>query len=126
MNSLKHGLNKYELWSLVVLEVLFAACATSVVVYQVSGRFDFGFGFLSYRFFNIALSILCVGYIIWALIKKIPRILVFVGAFSLFHFAEGLIISFWFKVVIHLLILVIVGAYCIRNKTFLLGKKGEN
>ena len=117
MNSSGRGLKKYELWILVVLEALFAACATSVVVYQVTGRFDFGFGFLSYRFFNIAISIAFVSYIIFGLFKGFQNILSFALVFSLFHFFEGLIISFWFKVVIHFLILLVFGLFYWRNKT---------
>ncbi len=57
-------MKKIELWSIIILEILFGLCATSVVIYQVTGRFDFGFGFISYRFFNIALSVLFIVYLI--------------------------------------------------------------
>jgi len=115
-------MNKLELWSLIILEILFGLCATSVVVYQVTGRFDFGFGFLSYRFFNIAFSILFIFYLVYGLIKSHRNVLTFVGVFSLFHFIEGIFIHFWFKIIIHFLILLIVGWYYLRNKTLILGK----
>jgi len=113
---------KSSLWGLVVLEILFGLCATSVVIYQVTGRFDFGFGFLSYRFFNIAISVLLVGYIIYGLFKAHKNILLLVSIFSLFHFVEGVFIQFWFKVVIHFLILLICGHYYLKSKTLHLEK----
>ena len=110
-------IRKFEFWSVIVLEILFGLCATSVVLYQVTGRFDFGFGFLSYRFFNIAVSIVLIGWLIYGWVKGREYILVYIGVFSLFHFVEGLVIQFSFKVVIHLLILVLVGKIYLRNRT---------
>ena len=113
-------MKKIELWSIVILETLFGLCATSVVIYQVTGRFDFGFGFISYRFLNIAFSVLFIVYLIHRLIKAQKNILIFITLFSFFHFIEGVLISFWLKVVIHLMILLIVGQYFYRNKTIML------
>ena len=58
---------KWEMWSLIILESLFALCAASVLVYMLLGIFDFGF--LSYRFFNIVVSIAICTYIIMALLR---------------------------------------------------------
>lgn len=115
-------MTKLSLWGLIVLEILFGMCAISVVIYQVTGRFDFGFGFLSYRFFNIVISVLLVCYIIYGLLKAHKNILLLVSIFSLFHFVEGVFIYFWFKVVIHFLILLICGYYYLKNKTLHLEK----
>ena len=103
--------------SLVVLELLFAACAISVVAYQFTGRFDFGFGVLSYRFFNIAISVLIVAYLIYGLLRRSDNILPLAIIFSIFHLAEGVFIHFWFKVVIHLLILLACGYYYYNHRT---------
>jgi len=110
-------MSKTERWSLIFLEVLFGLCALSVIVYQFTGRFDFGFGIFSYRFFNIAISLAVVAYIVFGLLKSRPHVLTIVVIFSLFHLTEGLIISFLTKSAIHLLILSIVGWHYYRNKT---------
>ena len=104
--------------TLIFLELLFVACAIGVVLYKIWGIFDFGF--ISYRFFNIVLSIIFIGYLIYGLAKAHKNILTLVTLFSLFHFIEGIIITFWFKVVIHLAILLVVGGYYLKHKTLLL------
>ncbi len=60
-------MNKTERWGLIFLEVLFGLCALSVIVYQFTGRFDFGFGIFSYRFLTsssrwLSLPILSMAY----------------------------------------------------------------
>ena len=102
---------------MIILEVLFGLCALSVIVYQFTGRFDFGFGVISYRFFNIVISLVVIAYIIYGLLKSKQHVLTIVGIFSLLHFAEGLIISFWYKTVIHFLILMIVCWHYSRYRT---------
>ena len=97
---------QWENWSLIILETLFALCAASVVVYKLLGIFDFGF--FSYRFFNIVVSIAICAYIIQALLKSDQRVYLIITVFSLFHFTEGLIIHFWFKTVIHFMILLVM------------------
>ena len=118
-------MSKIERWSLIVLEVLFGLCALSVIVYQFSGRFDFGFGVISYRFLNIAVSLVVIAYIIDGLQKSRRHILAVVGTFSLFHFAEGIIIAFMYKTVIHFLILVIVGWRYFRHRNLKLESAEE-
>jgi hypothetical protein len=110
-------LSKIESRMLIILEVLFGLCALSVLAYQATGRFDFGFGIFSYRFFNIVLSILFIVLIVRALIRNSPNVLPWMVIFSAFHFIEGLIISFWFKAVIHLAILTLIGHHYFRRKT---------
>lgn len=112
---------RYEIYALIILEILFGLCASSVLAYQFLGRFNFGFGVTSYRFFNIIFSLLFVVYLILKLLKAQQNILVIVGLFSLFHFIEGIFIRFWFKVAIHLMILIIIGYHYYRYKTFLPG-----
>ena len=118
-------MNKIERWGLISLEVLFGLCALSVIVYQFTGRFDFGFGIFSYRVFNIGLSLAVIVYIIHGLLKSKPAILTIITIFSLFHFAEGLIILFWYKVVIHFLILMIVLWHYYQYKTIKLEDPGQ-
>lgn len=112
-----------EIRSLIMLEILFGLCALSVLAYQFLGRFDFGFEVMSYRFFNITFSLLFIIYLIFKLLKAQQNILILVALFSLFHFIEGIFIHFWFKVVIHLMILIVVGYHYYRHKTFLLATR---
>ncbi len=96
----------WERWALIVLETLYVLCAISVILYRMRGIFDFDL--FSYRSFNIVISILIGLYIIYALFIRSEKYLYpIVVLFSLFHFVEGIIISFWYKVVIHLMILLI-------------------
>ncbi len=107
---------RWEIRSLIDLESLFAVCAASVLVYKLLGIFDFGF--LTYRFFNIAVSIgICI-YIIYALLRLDKYVYVVITLFSLFHFIEGIIIHFWYKAIIHLMILLIMTWIYYRTKTF--------
>ena len=119
-------MNKIERGSLIVLEVLFGLCALSVIVYQFTGRFDFGLGIISYRFFNIAISLAVIAYIIYGLLKSKQHVLTVVAIFSLLHFSEGLIISFWYKVVIHFLILMIVCWHYFHYRTIKLEDTSNN
>jgi hypothetical protein len=112
--------NRWEIWSIIVLESLFGLCAASVIVYRVLG-IAFDFDFLSYRVANISVSILLVVYLVFALLQSRKNTLIWVAIFSLFHLIEGVIIHFWFKVVIHALILVIVGVYYYRRRVLIMG-----
>ncbi len=107
---------RWGMWSLIILESLFALCAASVVVYRLMGVFDFGF--LSYRFFNIVVSIAICIFIIRALLKSDNQVYFIIIFFSLFHFIEGIIIQFWYKTVIHLMILLLMMWIYYRHKTF--------
>jgi len=106
---------KKFVWSLIILEVLFVLCAMSVMFYRYLGEYDFAY--LGYRTFNIVFSILFIFYLIYGLLKAHKNILSLVLVFSLFHFVEGIIITFWYKVVIHFFILVWVGWYYYKKKT---------
>ncbi len=108
--------NKWMIWSITGLESLFALCAGSVLVYRVLG-IAFDFGLFSYRVANIIISLLLIVYIINGLFKRSKNILTWVLTFSVFHLIEGVIIGFWFKVVIHALILIVVGIYYMQNKS---------
>lgn len=114
-------MNGIARWSLIGLEVLFGLCALSVIAYQFTGRFDFGFGIVSYRFFNIVISLAVIAYIVYGVLKSKPHILAVAVIFSFFHIGEGIIISFWSKVGIHFLILMIIGWVFYRHKTIKLG-----
>jgi len=111
---------KWIIGSIIGLESLFALCAGSVLVYRVLG-IAFDFGLFSYRVANIVISLLLIAYIITGLFKRSKNILTWVIAFSAFHLVEGIIIHFWFKVVIHALILIVVGMYYLRQRNLELG-----
>ncbi len=104
------------IWSIAGLEGLFALCAGSVLVYRVLG-IAFDFGLFSYRVANIVISLVLIVYIINGLFKRSKNILTWVLAFSAFHLVEGVIIGFWFKVMIHALILIVVGIYYLQQKS---------
>jgi len=112
--------NKVEIWSVIVLEILFGLCALSVLLFRVMG-WAYDFGPFSYRVFNIVLSLLFMVYLVYALLKSQEFALILAGVFSLFHFIEGIIIIFWYKTIIHALVLVVVGIYYLRHKTLRLG-----
>ncbi len=107
---------RWEIWCLIILESLFALCAAGVVVYRLLGIFDFGF--ISYRFFNVVVSIAICIYIIRALLKSDNQVYFIIILFSIFHFIEGIIIQFGYKTVIHLMILLFMMWIYYRDKTF--------
>ncbi len=109
---------RFFIWSLVLLEALYAVCALGIIAYRVMGRFDVvpRFGLISYRTFNLVVSLLIVVYLIRALLKSQTNVLVLVTLFSLFHFVEGIIIHFWYKVVIHFVILILVAYHYFRHR----------
>jgi len=106
---------KKEIWAIISLEVLFGLCALSVLVYRILGL-AFNFNFLSYRVFNILISLIIIGYIVRGLLSSKRGIMLVVVIFSLFHLIEGLIIQFYFKAVIHFLILGVVVWMFLRIK----------
>ena len=112
---------KPEIWSIVVLQILFGLCALSVLLYRFLG-IAFDFGLLSYRVFNITFSVLFIIYLAYVLLKSRRYALLLALFFSLFHFIEGIFISFFTKTALHGLILVGIGIYYYRHKTLLLGK----
>jgi len=97
---------------------LFAACASSVLVYNAFGwapdviSFEWG----SYRAFNIYVSILIVAALVWGLLTQVPVILPIIIVFASFHMVEGLIISFWSKAAIHFMTLLIAANVQIQSK----------
>lgn len=111
--------NRWLVWSISGLEILFALCASSVLVYRVLG-IAFDFGLFSYRVANIVISLIVIAYIIYGLFKQSKNILLWVMWFSSFHLIEGIIIHFWFKVVIHALILIAVAIYYSRHRNLAL------
>lgn len=96
--------------TLIVLQLLFAACATSVLIYRALGWAPevFDFGWLSYRASNIYISLAVVGYLVWGLLCGHRHVLPVLAVFSLFHLVEGVIIAFSSKAVIHLITLIVL------------------
>jgi len=105
---------RWEIWIIIALEVLFALCAASVIAYRFLG-IAFEFNIFSYRMANITISIALISYFVFSLYRLRKNILIWVSVFSLFHIIEGVLIHFWFKVVIHALILLIVSIYYTRR-----------
>lgn len=95
----------------ILLQALFAACAVSVLAYRAAGRAPnlIHFGWLSYRAWNIYLSLLLVAYFVVALRRALPYTVPLLAAFSVFHLVDGVLIGFWTKAVLHALTLLILG-----------------
>lgn len=100
----------WRLWTLIVLQLLFAACASSVLIYRATGRAPeiIHFGWLSYRAWNIYLSLLLIAYLVWALQRALPYTVPLLAAFCLFHLMDGLLIGFWTKAVLQALSLAVL------------------
>ena len=100
----------WPLWALITLQLLFAACATSVLIYRAAGWAPeiIHFGWLSLRAWNIYLSLVLVVYLVWALCSAKPWSVPLLAAFSLFHLGEGGLIGFWTKSLLHALPLAIL------------------
>ncbi|MBO6950065.1 MAG: hypothetical protein JJ855_18965 [Rhodospirillales bacterium] len=111
-------IKRWQLVSLIILQAMFAACASSVLVYNAFGwapdviSFEWG----SYRAFNIYVSILIVAALIWGLVARVPIIMPVIIVFATFHLVEGLIISFWSKAAIHFVTLIIAANIQIQIK----------
>jgi len=103
-------LRRWQTATLIGLQLLFAACATSVLLYNAMGWAPevIDFRWLSYRAFNIYVSLVAIGYLVWGLLRGHRFVPPLLAAFSLFHLVEGAIIAFWSKAVIHLATLVIL------------------
>lgn len=109
-------LHRWQIVTLIALQLLFAACATSVLVYNAQGWAPevIDFGGLSYRAFNIYVSLAIIGYLVWGLGRRHACALPVLAAFSLFHLIEGMVIAFWSKAVIQL-VTVAVLAWLVRE-----------
>lgn len=100
----------WSLRTLIGLQLLFAACASSVLIYRATGRAPeiIHFGWLSYRAWNIYLSLLLIAYFVWALRRALPYTVPLLAAFCLFHLVDGLLIGFWTKAVLRALSLTVL------------------
>ena len=112
------NIKRWQLLSLIILQVMFAACASSVLVYNAFGWAPdvISFEWSSYRAFNIYISILIVAALIWGLLARTSIIMPVIMVFASFHLMEGVIISFWSKAVIHFITLLISANILIREK----------
>jgi hypothetical protein len=112
-------LKRWQTATLIVLQLLFAACAMSVLVYRTRGWAPevIDFGWLSYRAFNIYVSLALIGFLIWALLGRHRLALPLLVAFSLFHLIDGAIIAFWTKAIIHLMTLILL-AWVVYERRF--------
>jgi len=103
-------LKRWQIVTLIVLQLLFAACATSVLIYNAKAWAPevIDFGWWSYRAFNIYGSLGIIGYLCWGLYRRYTHVLPLLAAFALFHLLEGMVIAFWSKAVIHLATLILL------------------
>ena len=64
-------IQRWQTVTLLVLQLLFAACAASVLLYSARRWAPevIDFGWLSYRAFNIYLSLLIMGYLVYRLLR---------------------------------------------------------
>jgi len=101
---------------LILLQLLFAACATSVLLYNPFGWapavIDFAWG--SYRALNIDASLVLVAVIVIALLRQTHWGVLLLAAFALFHSIEGVVIGFWVKAALQLATLAILVWGCLR------------
>jgi len=117
---------KTTIWRLVVLQGLFALCASSILLYQYMGWHDFGFSLISYRVFNIVISIALVVYFIYGLFKQHRYILIGLGLFALFHTIEGIPTELWIKVVLNGLTLVLIATRGLLRQSLFLTPEMEH
>ncbi len=103
-------LKRWQTATLIVLHILLAAFATSVLVYRAQGWAPeaIDFGWLSYRAFNIYVSLALISFLVWALLRRHRLALPLLAAFTLFHLIDGVIIGFWTKAIIHLVTLILM------------------
>lgn len=108
---------RWQTIALVVLQLLFALCAASVLVYRAKGWAPevIDFGWLSYRGFNIYGSLLVIGYLVHALLRRHRHALPLLAVFAFFHLIDGMIAAFWTKAAIQLVTLVILTWIAIRE-----------
>lgn len=104
MTATRHNghLRPWHIYALIVIELLFAACASSVLLYRAQGWAPeiIDFGWLSYRAWNIYLSLALVAYLVLGLLHGHRYVLPLLGLFALFHLLDGLLIGFWLKAVL--------------------------
>jgi len=95
---------------LIGLQLLFAACAASVLLYRFQNWAPdiIEFGWASYRAFNIYGSLLLTGVIVGGLLRRTVWVVPLLAAFALFHGIEGLVIGFWTKAALQLATLAIL------------------
>lgn len=103
-------LKRWQSVTLVALQLMFAACAASVLVYNAAGWAPdvIDFGWWSYRAFNIYLSLAVIAWLVWGLIRRPGYALPVLAVFAAFHLVEGIVIAFWSKAVIQLATLIVL------------------
>jgi len=116
----------FERWqttALIALQIFFAACASSVLIYRAQGWAPevISFGWLSYRAFNIYVSLALVAYFIFGLLRRHRCIIALLTLFVLFHLIEGALIGFWAKAILQLAALGILSLSVHQSRRALSG-----
>lgn len=130
MEEYRHPLSpsRWQIIALIALQLLFAACATSVLIYRAQGWAPevINFGWLSYRAFNIYISLGLVIYFIWGLVRKHRYVVPLLSLFVLFHMVEGLIIGFWTKSALQLAALIILARIVYASRSLKIVSPGSD
>lgn len=110
-------LSRWQITALIISQLLFAACASSVLLYNARGWAPdvINFGWLSYRALNIYVSLALIAYIIFGLLHRHAYTVVLLAAFVLFHLVEGAVIGFWAKAILQLAALSILILSCYQR-----------
>lgn len=111
------SLRRWQITALIISQLLFAACASSVLLYNAHGWAPdiISFGWLSYRALNIYVSLALIAYIIFGLLHRHAYIVVLLAVFVLFHLVEGAVIGFWTKAILQLAALCILILSCYQS-----------
>jgi hypothetical protein len=111
-------LKRWQTVTLIILQLLFAACAASVLIYNALAWAPkvIDFRWLSYRAFNIYASLALIAYIVRELARREISILPALAVFALFHLIEGIIVAFWSKAVIHFATLILLAWFVYERK----------
>lgn len=112
-------LERWQTIALIVLQLLFAACASSVLYYRAHGLAPdvIHFGWLSYRAFNIYVSLALVGYFVFGLVNHHRHVVALLALFMVFHLVEGLVIGFWTKAILQLVTLGVLAWSVYQSRT---------
>lgn len=112
-------LERWQAIALIVLQLLFAACASSVLYYRAHGLAPdvINFGWFSYRAFNIYISLALVAYFVFGLLNQHRHVVALLTLFVVFHLVEGLVIGFWTKAILQLAALGILALSVYQSRS---------
>jgi len=114
-------LGRWQRLTLIVLQLIFVACASSVLTYRALGWASevISFGWASYRAFNIYISIALVAYFVIGLLRtrQHPYFVAALTLFVVFHLVEGLFTGFWAKAILQLMAIGVLSWRVLRHRS---------